>query len=214
MIISDYDINKFNFIEIITNLFSIKLENIHTLSDQKYDLFEVGDDSKTIFHKQFYHKYRSGWAELQEVYDAFIKQVVASTFTENILYQKFPTFRVHLPGNVAVGAFHNDAEFNHPEGEINYIIPLTNSKDTASVWVEYEPGTKDFYPMDMNVGELIKFNGNKLTHGNKVNETKKTRVSIDFRILPESCYDAHTISESITTKTKFIEGKYYSRLKI
>ena len=32
--------------------------------------------------------------------------------------------------------------------------------------------------------EFIVFNGNKCIHGNKLNDTGKTRVSLDFRIIP------------------------------
>ena len=64
--------------------------------------------------------------------------------SEDFLYQKFPTFRVHLPNNIAVGKFHKDADFGHPKGEINFIIPLTDSYGSASVWVESEENKADF----------------------------------------------------------------------
>jgi len=60
-----------------------------------------------------------------------------------------------LPGNVAVGAFHNDAEFGHPEGEVNFIIPMTDSDNTGSVWVESEEGKKDFTPIRLRTGWLV-----------------------------------------------------------
>lgn len=207
-----YDANKYDFVKIIRDLFGVELENINTLSDKTYAIFEIGKDSSTDFHKKFYDKYHEGWEELQNTYDLFIKEVVSKDFNEDILYQKFPTFRVHLPKNVAVGAFHNDSEFQHPVGEVNYILPLTNSENTQSVWVESEPSKKDFAPMKLRVGELVRFNGNRLTHGNKINSTKKTRVSMDFRILPISHYDKSRIGESITLHTKFKEGAYYKRL--
>ena len=210
-----YDTSKYNFTEIIRELFQVdELSDIHTLTNEKYGTFLVGKDSSTTFHKQFYDKYHSGWEILQNTYDNFVEDYAVTYFNEDILYQKFPTFRVHLPNNVAVGAFHNDSEFHHPGGEINYILPLTNSEDTASVWVESEPKKEDFEAMDMKVGELIMFNGNKLTHGNKTNLTDKTRVSMDFRILPLSEYDDTAIEESITLKTKFKLGDYYNLLKI
>jgi hypothetical protein len=209
-----YDIKKFNFVELMEKLFNvIDLTALHQFTQEKYiDQFAVGKDSSTVFHKTFYDKYRTGWPEMQSLYDEFVRIIMP--YSEDILYQQFPTVRFHLPQNVAVGAFHNDAEFGHPEGEINFIIPLTNSNDTAAVWVESEPGKKDFKPMNMNVGEFIMFDGNHLTHGNKQNLTWKTRVSMDFRILPISKYDEANNSESITLKTKFKEGEYYKRLSI
>lgn len=207
---SQYD---YDFVKIIRELFGVKeLEDIHQSTSEEYkEQFQVGKDSSTVFHTKFYDKYRAGWGELQSLYDLFIRNVIAPDIKEDFLYQKFPTFRVHLPGNVAVGAFHNDAEFSHPKGEMNFIIPLTNSDGTASVWVESEPGKKDFEPIEMVVGRLIYFNGNELTHGNKMNETDKTRVSMDFRILPISKYHPEESQESVTRKTKFVEGEYYNR---
>lgn len=218
MIISPYSVTPFdsreyNFVEIVGNVFGIyDLKYIHTLSDEIYkEKFQVGMDSSTIFHTKFYDKFRTGWDELNSLYERFIKEVVSEQYDEDFLYQSFPTFRVHLPGNVAVGAFHNDAEFHHPKGEMNYIIPLTISNKTASVWVESEPGKKDFRDIILIIGNLVKFNGNELTHGNKTNETAKSRVSMDFRVLPLSKYDESNEGESITRNTKFKEGAYYKR---
>ena len=38
----------------------------------------------------------------------FIQKVIKPRFGEEIVYQKIPTFRVHLPNNVSVGEFHKD----------------------------------------------------------------------------------------------------------
>jgi ectoine hydroxylase-related dioxygenase (phytanoyl-CoA dioxygenase family) len=209
---------RYHFVEEIQRLFwghklcTQYLQHLHNKLDHPYsELFEVGKDSSTNLHQAFYDKYRSGWPELEKVYENFIKEFVSKQFDEDFLYQSFPTVRFHIPGNVAVGHYHNDAEFGHPEGEINFIIPLTDSNDTASVWVESEPGKKDFLPMKLRIGELIMFDGNRLTHGSEINTTGSTRVSMDFRILPLSKYDENNSGISITRKTKFVEGEYYRR---
>lgn len=207
------NISEFNFIKPIQDLFQIiNLSDLHTLLDYEYkDIFEVGKDSSTIFHKKFYDKYHAdGFAELKTIYDELIHERVAKWYKEPILYQKFPTFRVHLPGNIAVGRFHTDAEFGHPKGEWNYVLPLTNSGGMASIWVESAPGEGDFYPLKLRIGDLIKFNGNQCKHGNYINDTGKTRVSMDFRVLPMSKYTA--AGESVTMKTKFVIGEYYQTL--
>lgn len=208
-----YNREVYNFESLILALFETDdLSSLHEKSDAEYkDQFQVGMDSSTIFHTQFYDKYRSGWDDMQKLYELFVAEIIAPKYGDDFLYQAFPTFRVHLPRNVAVGAFHNDAEFGHPAGEVNFILPMTNSNDTASVWVESEPGKKDFNPIKMTRGTIIQFNGNELTHGNKMNDTGLTRVSMDFRILPISKYDEHNASESVTRKAKFTEGQYYKR---
>ena len=210
-----YDTNKYNFKQIVTDLFSTDLAILHESSKDKYEeLFKVGADSSTIFHKMFYEKYRSGWSKLEETYFNFIKEVIFPDYSEDILYQKFPTFRVHLPRNIAVGAFHRDFDFHHPIGEINYVLPLTDSEDTASIWVESECGKKDFEAMSMKSDSFILFHGNQLEHGNKVNETEFTRVSMDFRVLPISFYREDAGDEgSMTLNTKFKEGQYYRLMK-
>lgn len=188
---------------------------IHETTSEDYsEEFKVGMDSITEFHKKFYDKYREGWGEMESWYnDIFIKWVIAPLIDEDFLYQKFPNIRFHLPNNVAVGKTHKDSDFGHPKFEINFIIPLTESDDTASIWVESEPDKGDFEPMIMRVGELIQFNGNELTHGNKLNLTGKTRVSLDFRVLPISKYNPNNTNTSLTKKTKFIEGEYYKLFK-
>ena len=210
-----YDENNFDFVFLVGQIFRGQdLSRIHKLSTEDYHkLFEIGHDSSTEFHTKFYDKYRKGWETLEAMYANFIEDVVSPQFDEDFLYQKFPTFRVALPNNVAVGAFHNDSEFGHPEGEVNFVIPLTDSDYTASIYVESDPGKKDFKPMKLRVGWLVRFNGNKLTHGNKANQTTLSRVSMDFRVLPLSKYDELNAKESITTKTKYTEGQYYSRFK-
>ncbi len=209
--------STFNFHHIVGDAFgTYALEYLHNMAEKEYkELFKVGADSITNLHDTFYDRYRAGWPELEIMYAFFIKDVIAPLYPESFLYQKFPTFRVHLPNNLAVGDFHTDAEFNHPEGEINYIIPLTNSEGNASVWVESYAGKNDFTAIKLEVGSLVKFNGNKLRHGNRVNDTGKTRVSMDFRVLPYSDYlrngshDAYWEKGSVTRGTKFIIGDYY-----
>ncbi len=210
MRIIKYDIKKYNFVSLVEAVFSgIKLNELYRVSPEYRDVFEVGKDSSTVFHTMFYDAYRKGWKAFEDMYFELISKVISPLYDESFLYQSFPTVRFHIPDNVAVGAFHTDAEFGHPSGEMNYILPLTNSSNTSSVWVESAPGKLDFSPIDMFIGEIIEFNGNQLTHGNKINRTSFTRVSIDFRILPISKYDDTNNLSSITQKTKFKLGQYY-----
>lgn len=212
---------EFNFVSLFKELFYSRnvisvfgLPDLHLKMKNRHDkLFEIGKDSNTELHSIFYDKLRSGWPKFEKLYEKFIGEVVSPLLNEDFLYQRLPTVRFHIPANVAVGAFHTDAEFNHPAGEINFIIPLTNSDDTACPWVESEPGKNDFEAIPLRVNQLVQFNGNILRHGNKANDTKFTRVSMDFRILPISKYDENVIGESITTKTKFREGEYFKRFK-
>lgn len=209
-----YSTHKYNFHELVSELFgNTQLRLLHTIQKQEYpELFKVSFDSISEFHQMFYNKYHKGWVEFEFLYFEFIKNVIAPFYDKSFLYQKFPTFRVHLLNQVSVGAFHTDADFGHPKFETNYIIPLTNSIETATIWVESLPGVKDYQPVSMIKGFCIKFNGNKLSHGNKVNETGLTRVSLDFRVITLADYNRNgSVGKSITQKTKFTEGAYYSK---
>jgi hypothetical protein len=217
MIVKKYLEEKYNFRGLIENFFEAKeLKNLHLQvpEGEKYDkLFEVGKDSSTIFHEKFYSKLKIGWPELVNTYEQFLLNVVLPDYNfarEEIVFQKTPTFRVHLPNNLAVGDFHRDRDYNHPEGEINFIIPLTYMYGTNTVWCESEYGKKDYHPVQrLNCGEYFMFDGNNLFHGNMINKTGFTRVSMDFRILPRKFYNTDSVSSSLTTKTKFIVGEYY-----
>lgn len=206
------------FGEYVKQLFQTENLNLlhHQLKGDEYqELFQVGMDSSTIFHDKFYKALRSRWLEtFIHTYEDFVYNFISTiVLDENeLLYQTTPTFRVHLPGNLAVGAFHKDKDFNHPTGEINFILPLTDMYGTNTVWAESSPDKGDFAPIEMTYGQVLQFDGNNCTHGNKVNTTPHTRVSLDFRVLPKAFYDPETAKSSVTKGTKFTLGNYYRQL--
>ena len=212
-----YDINKYNFQEIVGQLYASKLNKLHNDSEEEYkEVKGLARDSDTIFHKVFYNKYKEGWPELKNLYDKFIKEIILPIINEKkIIYQKFPTFRVHLPGNKVISTWHRDGDelHKHPKGEINFILPLTKSYDTNTVWVESEPEKLDFHPVNMKYGEFLMFNGNECIHGNKLNRTGKTRVSFDFRVIPGSEYNPDYDVKTVTTKQIYKVGEYYEIMK-
>ena len=63
--------------------------------------------------------------------------------------------------------------FKYSCPEINFCLAITKMENTTAIWAETSPGKKDFSPMEIDYGEYFNFNGNKCTHGNKINE--KTR---------------------------------------
>lgn len=205
-----YNQSNYPFVEYISSLFDYyELEILHTKWHKEYKLFnKPSQDSDTIYHKVFYDKLRSGWGGFTDLYKSFINKFIQEKIGEPIIYQKWPTFRVHLPNNLAVGAWHTDSDFNHPEGEINFILPITKMFESNTVIIESEPGLKDFKQIELKPGEVFMFNGNKCTHGNLPNRTARTRVSLDFRVMKRSDYTEND-KQSITTGTKFVLGEYY-----
>lgn len=159
-------------------------------------------------------------ARVLEMYEEFVKTVVAPTFKDDVVvYQKRPTFRVHLPNNTAIPSdvggdptrpgLHYDAQFNHPTGEINYWVPFTTTTEENTVWTESVRDLGDFRPMLLGNGQVLRFYGNQVWHYNKTNKDGVTRVSFDFRVIPLSEYsvDPSMVKESVQTHRKFTVGE-------
>lgn len=220
MMVTKYNTEIFNFKKYIQELYNFnELEDLHLLTpkDIEYStIFEIGADSNTIFHNKFYERLNNGWNEFIDLYKFFVIDLVSKHDKlkfETIFFQKTPTFRVHLPNNVAVGKFHSDSEFNHPIGEVNYIIPITKMYGTNTIWCESHVDLSDYHPIPrLEFGDLFEFNGNQLKHGNLINKTNKTRISMDFRVISKKNYDNSKRNYSLTTKKRFEIGEYYEKL--
>lgn len=190
------------------------LEKIH--EDMAFDkkLTNIaGDapDQKTKIHKLFYSNMDAN-PIFKETYDAFVKNVIPEFIgTNEFLYQKFPTFRVHQPDNIAVFEYHKDKEYNHSPKEINFFLPITIACDSNTIWVESVEDKGDYAPINSNYGEVVKWDGANLKHGNKDNQTGLTRMSFDFRILKLEDYNESEIKESVSNSKKFVEGDYFER---
>ena len=217
-VVKNYDPKKYDFCKEVEKVFSVNsgdLDQLHILRKELMPEEELnfGNETKTDFHKIFYGNLNSEKGkDIKEVYSRFIGEVIYPIFNRPFLYQKFPSFRVHIPNDKAIHKWHYDSDddHRHPDWEINFQIALTNMFDSNAMWIESVPGIGDYKPIEMKVGQFAIFNGNKLTHGNKPNITNKTRVSMDFRVLPYDRYDASKSLESVTAKRKFIVGGYYN----
>lgn len=210
-----YDISQYPFRQLIEDALGHKdLEQLHTYYD--YEPFTMENNSDTVPHNNFYSKIRSGWTDFEVLYDKFVKEVVAPIYgSEEFIYQSLPTFRVHLVGNWVVPEFHCDSQlgYNHPDGEINFQVAITDIYGTNATWCESVPGLGDYAPIQMSEGQFAIFYGNKCRHGNMINDTPHTRVSFDFRILPLDKYTPDMSKASGTRNMRFIVGEYYKELK-
>jgi hypothetical protein len=212
-----YDVARYQFVALINELFRHDLQLLHQLSDTEYAFFaEPGKDSDTIFHQKFYNKLRSGWKEFVDTYELFIRERIAPIMgsKDGLIYQTWPTLRVHLPGNVAVGGWHRDRDYNHPPGEINFVVAITPMFESNAIVAERNPGALDFCHFTMAPGQLAMFDGNQCIHGNLPNTTGKTRVSFDFRVLPTECYNPDHQLTSLSTGNRFLVGHYYQHMSL
>ena len=194
------------------------LSLLHQNTDEVYSIRNVSNDDQTCFHKQFYTRLNSGWYDFIFLYHTLILEIKKfyKIHTE-LIFQKTPSFRVHLPGNLAVGEFHTDSKYNHPEGELNVSVPLTDAKSPRAILIQANDdcGNPTFVDMSCEHGELTLFNGNTLLHGNRVNTSSLTRVSFDFRLMTKSDYDRiGQHKRSLGQNAKFTMGEYYSKFTI
>jgi hypothetical protein len=207
-----YDLEKYNFPTLVKNHLHIdKLEDIHILSKQKIDIPEnPSQDQQTIFHKLFYSIYEND-SKILELYQEFVQKEICKRLERtDIIYQSRPTFRVHAPGGIAVAKWHKDKEYNHSINEINIFLPLTKAFDNNTIWSESIEDLGDYAPMNADVGEYYIWDGANLSHGNKTNDTTRSRVSLDFRIIFKDKFNYS--GTSVTTKVPMKIGYYWSEL--
>lgn len=216
MKIIDYNTEQFDFkSHIQTALNTHTLSYIHSSTDFRYNTkFERKNDQSTHYHQKFYEYART--IEFKTIYTKFIFEVIKPLFNETIVYQTIPTFRLHFPGNIAVGEYHRDRDYRDLSWaervrEMNFFLPFTNAYATNTIWVESEEGKEDFSPLEVKYGQIAMWDGSNLLHGNKTNKETTTRVSVDFRVIPMSRYESSE-NGSINTQTKFKLGQYYSSI--
>jgi hypothetical protein len=201
-----YNVVRFPFAKLVADHF--QTEDLSTIHDGvSYPLLSREEDQSTTFHKQFY----TIGDQFFDVYRRFVREVVAEIVGRDIVYQRVPNFRVHLPNNVSVGEFHRDRDYFHDSSEINLWLPLTRAWDNNTVWIESAEGKEDYRPYNLDYGELLQFDGANLKHGNMINDTGFTRVSLDFRAIPMSKYQPSE-RRTINTGIRFIIGEYFESL--
>ena len=203
-----YNTAEFNFRDELLRVFNI--EDLSELNETR-EVLKREEDQNTKWHSKYYEWART--PEFTALYESFIAQVVLPFYGERIVYQAIPTFRIAYPNNIAVGEWHKDKWYRNGEWaekvkEDNFFMPFTDAFDTNTIWAETEENKGDFIPLTCKYGELIKWDGCNLTHGNKINQTGKARVSVDFRVIKYANY-VPSDHGSINTKTPFTIGGYY-----
>ena len=126
--IREYDLDSWPFPEWL----EIALGTTDLTSLRDYDdgpLWKEREDQSSEWHRRLYHSF-DRW---QDLYEDFIYVVVSRWMDEPFYFQRVPTFRVHLPNNVAVGTIHTDAKYHHPAGETTFWLPCTETSPTSTV---------------------------------------------------------------------------------
>lgn len=213
-----YNNDKYDFRKFVYECFNVSdLSMIHN-NNPKYEIFkEFGPDVQTWYHNKFYNylKNHKNGKLMQKMYDELIEEVILPYLgLDKALVQKFPSFRIQLPDNIAVAKIHNDNSLGHPKGEVNFTYSFTDMYDTNTIWIEKMPGLNEFTPITQKENNISSFNANLCLHYNKLNKTNKSRLSMDFRVLPFNYFNSDEIKESHSTNKKFINGDYYKTVNI
>ena len=111
-----YDTKKYDFKTLFENI--LEVEDLTKIYTEDYELLTVDTDWKTIYHKRFHTKIEQD-NTFYKLYKKFIKEIISPVLGFDFLYQKIPNFRVHMIGNIAVGDWHRDADYNHSVDEMN-----------------------------------------------------------------------------------------------
>lgn len=204
--VAPYDVHQFPFRQIMTSHLGVgPLELVHTHFGAP--VITAANDQETPLHRAMY---RVGEA-FQDVYRAFVRDWVVPLFGESVVFQTVPSFRYQPPNSVAVGRWHRDTDFGHGPAETNIWVPLTSTARSSAVWIESAPGARDYAPALVPLGSAMVFNAAALEHGNVVNVSGKTRVSFEFRVIRESCYEGRP-QVSVKRRKAFRVGDYFDRL--
>jgi hypothetical protein len=202
-----YDIKEYNFIQWARQIFQHdNLKTIHEKYQSDFEVLTFETDQSTLFHKKWYDQDHQ--SEFYQCYNKFIKNEVRPFFEESIIYQKIPTFRTQVPNNLGVAEWHRDSDYAHDREEINIFLPLTEAHQGSTIWTETGEGKEDYTPLNAVPGEYYLWLGSIWKHGNQLNDTGQSRVSIDFRVMPLSQYK-ETSNVSTTYKMKMTIGEYF-----
>lgn len=172
----------------------LNLEDLHEIFEEHQELLQKGTDQSTIFHKAIYSSFDDPnycFTEFCVNYRKLSLEVLVilkdqTGYKGEWAIQRFPTIRIQFPNNLSVFEFHRDSNYSHPIGEINCFYAINNCYKSSALHVERNLGFEDYVPLNLNPGQYALLNTSIYKHGDILNETKKTRISMDFRFIPIS----------------------------
>ena len=122
-----------------------------------------------------------------DVYKQFIKKYVSVLYDSQLAHQIYPVGRIVYKDKLNMYKFHKDKWYRkntiYSDIQIeNIFLPFTNAFDSNSIWVESQEDKYDFTSIKCDYGQFVHWDGNNLLHGNVINKSGNSRVSIDFRV--------------------------------
>lgn len=143
-------------------------------------------------------------ATASTLYRRLLREEISKFLKEPFYFQRVPTIRIHPPGARSVH-YHTDYWYGHGPEVLNFWIPLTPAFSTNSIFTADDQDSLRLTslleqecldqtemdkrlrgicsPVTADTGTCYVFHS-RTVHGTEENHTLRTRVSIDFRILP------------------------------
>lgn len=181
-----YDTQAFPFRKCIEKkIFRIdQLDQLHATVLRSRNGGQAGVQMKdNLYYRQLLEKMPDDSA-FYRIYHAFARFCLAPLFGGKMSYSGHPSFRVHMPGTRRISGWHRDADITRRLDQINVWLPFTDTWGSNTLWTERHYGIGDFFPVSVNYGQALLFDGGMLQHGSVSNDTDVTRVSMDFRFAP------------------------------
>ena len=186
-----FDPGRYPFHEIVAACIGVRAEELAGLrAELPPERHEAGGSlykhiERTEAHRALYAGLDGPRGEdFYAVYRAFLAEEVAPQFGEPIAYQERPSHRILFADTPGTPRYHRDRDYGHAREECNFLVPQTPAGGTNSMFLESAEGVGDFAPVRLALGEYLRFDGANCAHGAHANETGRTRVSFDFRVLP------------------------------
>ncbi|GFE13813.1 hypothetical protein Sgleb_18600 [Streptomyces glebosus] len=191
-----YDVEKIPLAELVREVMAV--DDLAGLAPSDRVATRETDQS-TPYHRRFYDNIDV----IAPLYRKLAQELLGRA-AERHYIQRVPTFRVHLRNSLAVGEWHRDSDFGHDPAEVNYWVPLTRAYGNNTLWIDREPVHAEY-------GDVIVFDGAGSWHGNVVNDTEISRVSMDFRTIPRDHYRPND-KTSVSFGMPFLLGDYWDIL--
>lgn len=180
MLVSSYPTERIDFRPWARSVLSVeRLELLH----RRPDPVEFANYVERLEH--YGGLLRDSFGAVRDQYLELV-DLIAPLFGGVVLRQGTPSIRCHLAGAGTVSAFHRDGDpkYGVTPGVINGWVPLTTVDGNNSIHVESALGSADFRPVSLEPGQILIFDAFHLLHGSYPNDTDRTRVSFDFRFVP------------------------------
>tara|TARA_B100000989_G_scaffold60039_1_gene41098 strand:+ start:128 stop:820 length:693 start_codon:yes stop_codon:yes gene_type:complete len=202
------------FVKFLKEKLSIDdIRNIHKKINNE-EILSSNTDQSTLIHKTIYEEFDKDIdSELVKIYRKLtlnsLKSLSEYFGIDEWAIQRYPSFRVHFPNNLSVFEFHRDSDYNHPYGEINQFLAITNCWNSSALHLEKTFGWENYIPLNLKAGESAFINTSIFKHGDFPNKTEFTRFSIDFRFIPIFVLNKIKEKSSLTAKRKFNTDDYF-----